>query len=63
MGDIQSEEERDIVMELLLPALPAPVKEDPVVKVQLSYFNIITSQLDTIDFDLVVDRSGEIRDA
>ncbi len=60
MGDLQSEEERDIVLELMLPALPGPVEKDLVVKAELSYFNIITSQFDTVECQLTVNRTGII---
>lgn len=62
MGDLQSEEERDIVLELTLPALPGPVEGVPVIRAQLSYFNVITSQMDTVDCQLTVNRTGEITD-
>ena len=57
MGDLQSEEERDVVLELKLPALSSP-QQDLVLKASLSYFNVITSALDTVTFDLVIDRKG-----
>ena len=57
MGDLQSEEERDIVLEVKLPSLPAP-QQALVMKASLSYFNIITSSLDTVTFDLIVNRKG-----
>ena len=59
MGDLQSEEERDIVLELHLPALPAPVEGDLVAKAQLSFFNVITSQIDTVECQLHVNRTGK----
>ena len=58
MGDLQSEEERDIVLELMLPVLPGPVEKDLVMKVELSYFNIITSQLETVECQLTVNHTG-----
>ena len=58
MGDLQSEEERDIVLELLLPVLPGTMESDPVIKAQLSYFNVITSMMDTLDCQLTVNRTG-----
>lgn len=61
LGDIQSEEERDIVLQLLLPGLEAPV-EEPVVKVTLSYFNVVTSTLDTVECEIVASRTGEYVD-
>ena len=57
MGDLQSEEERDIVLEVKLPSLPTP-QQALVMKASLSYFNIITSSLDTVTFDLIVNRKG-----
>ena len=59
MGDLQSEEERDIVLELKLPALPSPT-QDTVLRSTLSYFNVISSELDTIQSDLVLSRGGEV---
>ena len=57
MGDLQSEEQRDILIELLLPALPNPTS-DQVIGSQLVYFNVITSALDTVDCPLVLKRTG-----
>ena len=57
MGDLQSEEERDVVLELKLPALSSP-QQDLVLKASLSYFDVITSTLNTVNFDLTVDRKG-----
>ena len=57
MGDLQSEEERDVVLELKLPALSSP-QQDLVLKASLSYFNVITCALDTVTFDLIIDRKG-----
>ncbi len=59
MGDLQSEEERDIVLELSLPALPGPIEGDLAVRAQLSYFNVITSEMDTLHCELAVNRMGE----
>lgn len=57
MGDLQSEEERDIVLEIKLSPVDSP-KQDLVLKTSLSYFNVIASTLDTVTFDLVIDRKG-----
>ena len=59
MGDLQSEEERDIVLELNLPALPSPI-QDTVLRSTLSYFNVINSELDTVQFELILQRGGEM---
>jgi hypothetical protein len=59
MGDLQSEVERDIVLELKLPAL-ASSTQDTVLRTTLSYFNVNNSELDTIQSDLVLSRGGEM---
>ena len=58
LGDIQSEEERDIVLELSLPAVEGD-QEGAVLRARLSYFNVISSTLDTVDAELVARRSGK----
>ena len=58
MGDLQSEEERDIVLELKLPAMASP-QQDMVLKATLSYFNVITSEFDTVQSELSVQRGGK----
>ncbi len=57
MGDLQSEEQRDILMEVQLPALPSATA-DKVISCQLVYFNVITSALDTVDGPLILKRTG-----
>ncbi len=57
MGDLQSEEKRDILMEARLPPLPSS-QQDLVIKASLSYFNVITSTLDTVNRDLSLQREG-----
>ncbi len=61
MGDLQSEEERDIVLEVDMPALSDVNENFPVIRVQLSYFNVITSLMDTVECQLTINRalSGE----
>ena len=60
MGDLQSEEQRDIIVELFLPALPGPTS-DKVISSQLVYFNVITSALDTVECPLILERTGLFR--
>ena len=60
MGDLQSEEERDIVLELKLPLLAAAQVDDIVLRAALSYFNIITSEMDTVTTELAIPRTGKI---
>ena len=58
LGDIQSEEGRDIVLRLSLPPVDS-VQKHTVMKASISYFNVISSVLDTAEAELVADRSGE----
>ena len=57
MGDLQFEEERDVVLELKLPALSSP-QQDLVLKASLSYFNVITSTSETDTVNLTIERKG-----
>lgn len=57
MGDLQSEEQRDVLLEVQLPVLPAPTT-DLVVTATLTYFNVITSSLDTVTAQLNLERTG-----
>ena len=58
LGDIQSEEERDIVLELSVPEVEGSL-EGAVVRVRLSYFDVISSSfVDDLCTDLVVSRNG-----
>ncbi len=58
IGDLQSEEERDIVLELKLPLLPLP-QQDLVLKASLSYCNVITNNFVNNAFCLYVHRNSE----
>ena len=50
------------MLELELPAISSSdvgaLVEAPVVNVQVSYFNVITSQFDTVDYQLTTSRTG-----
>jgi hypothetical protein len=61
LGDIQSEEERDIVLQLSLPAVEADQEEQgPDVRATLSYFDILSSTLvPNITAELMVARRGK----
>ena len=56
LGDLQSEEERDIIVPIKLEQLEAECLAQPLIKVTLSYFNVITALMQTINAELVVDR-------
>jgi hypothetical protein len=57
MGDLQSEEERDILLECQLPKLSEPAS-DLVVKAQMVYFNVISSSMDTVNSNWTVERNS-----
>ena len=61
LGDIQSEEERDIVLQLALPAVEGEEVEEqgPVMRASLSYFDILSSTLVAdLTAELLVARRG-----
>ena len=58
MGDLQSEEERDVVLELKLPAILEP-EQDTVLQTTISYFNVITSKMESSQSKLILSRRGE----
>ena len=61
LGDIQSEEERDIVLQLALPAVEGDEVEEqgPVLRASLSYFDILSSTLVAdLTAELLVARRG-----
>eukprot|EP00118_Oscarella_pearsei_P016618 m.160650 g.160650 ORF g.160650 m.160650 type:complete len:497 (+) comp38777_c0_seq7:74-1564(+) len=61
LGDIQSEEGKDIVIQLTLPQLTEPRDEAAVVATaELSYFNAITNEMETASTDIRVRRPGEV---
>ena len=56
LGDLQSEETRDVLLELTLPvSAEGDVKYG---SISLSYFNVITSVMETLKLDLIVVRSN-----
>ena len=57
LGDLQSEEGRDIVLTLILPALEAS-EQACVLKATLTYFNVIRSAMQVASCELVLNRSG-----
>ena len=59
MGDLQSEEERDILLELKLPVLSASTS-DVIMTGQLVYFNVISSTMDNIGSNLIIERNGQL---
>ena len=59
MCDLQSEEERDILLELKLPVLSASTS-DVVITGQVFYFNVISSIMDNIGSNLAIERNSQL---
>ena len=61
IGDLQSEEKRDVVLELTLDAVPQPYNETPqlILKAQTDYFNVLTTSMSTGEATLSVFRPGQ----
>ena len=59
MGDMQSEEEKDILVELDLPQVDTPVNQ-VYIKVTLEYFNVIKKDNDQQITEVVIDRRTDI---
>ena len=58
MCDLQSEEERDILLELKLPVLSASTS-DVIIAGQVFYFNVISSTMDDIGSNLTIERNSQ----
>jgi len=59
MGDIQSDESREIIVMAQLPACSETTSFN-IAKLSLSYFNVLTSQLDTASIDVTVSRPQSV---
>ena len=60
LGDLQSEEQRDVLMEIQLPVCPDLGTDGGILNyasVTLSYFNVITAVMETVTADLPVSRT------
>ena len=60
LGDLQSEEQRDVLMEIQLPICPDLGTDGGILNyasVTLSYFNVITAVMETVTADLPVSRT------
>ena len=58
MGDLQSEEGRDVLLEIQTPIVPSSCS-DAIVTASLGYFNVITSSLDNVSAVLTLERTGK----
>lgn len=60
LGDLYGEEERDVLLEIILPALPADNLEFSAVECRLNYANVLASSFDKKEAVVVVQRCSEI---
>lgn len=60
MGDIYGEEERDVLIEVSMPALPMENKEFVALECRLNYANVLDSSLDKLQVSLAVQRLSEV---
>jgi hypothetical protein len=56
IGDIYSEEQRDIVCEVELPPLPNDATQCNILKFKLNYFNVVSTNSDNAETVVVIDR-------
>eukprot|EP01119_Soliformovum_irregulare_P023282 TRINITY_DN8112_c0_g1_i3.p1 TRINITY_DN8112_c0_g1~~TRINITY_DN8112_c0_g1_i3.p1 ORF type:complete len:459 (+),score=96.12 TRINITY_DN8112_c0_g1_i3:85-1377(+) len=56
LGDIQSEEQRDIVMAMQLPELPSEDVQWVYASVELSYFNVLTCMMESVTCQAQLER-------
>lgn len=59
LGDLYAEEEKDLLFEIILAALPAVRQAEPVVTAVLRYFDCATNAYVTVKSELVVARPAE----
>jgi len=60
LGDIQSEEKRDILVVAEMPSLPHERSSFLLSTISLSYFNVITSKLDNAKVEVTVGRPDKV---
>ncbi|KAG2385519.1 hypothetical protein C9374_003334 [Naegleria lovaniensis] len=58
VGDIYSEEKKDLVFVLTVPALNGPVAMQELAKLQLQYFNVINTDNEGFEFEIIVNRQS-----
>lgn len=65
MGDLQSEEKRDVVLELTIDVVPLPHNDtkQKLLTARVDYFNVITNKLASSTGELGVFRPGKSRGA
>eukprot|EP00005_Dracoamoeba_jomungandri_P010636 CAMPEP_0174268212 /NCGR_PEP_ID=MMETSP0439-20130205/36600_1 /TAXON_ID=0 /ORGANISM="Stereomyxa ramosa, Strain Chinc5" /LENGTH=279 /DNA_ID=CAMNT_0015356243 /DNA_START=160 /DNA_END=995 /DNA_ORIENTATION=- len=59
LGDIQSEEQRDILVSLSLPALPVPTESQDILEVTLTSYNVLRGRQETFSTTASIIRGEE----
>jgi len=59
LGDIQSEEQRDILCSVQFKPIPGPQESTAFISIQLSYYNVLTFKLESIKIDATISRPSE----
>jgi len=59
IGDLYAEEERDIIVDISLPALPAPVEGLRIVQFTVTYLNVNTGRNETSEAFVTINRSHQ----
>eukprot|EP00298_Acanthocystis_sp_HF-20_P018533 c21983_g4_i1.p1 GENE.c21983_g4_i1~~c21983_g4_i1.p1 ORF type:complete len:509 (-),score=261.38 c21983_g4_i1:206-1621(-) len=59
VGDIFSEEQRDILIDISFPAIQKPTEQYELLDVQVKYFSVVTSQTQTIKGSILIERTQD----
>ena len=60
VGDIYSEEKKDVVFVLSVPALNGPLLDQELAKVSLFYFNIVDTENEAVGFEIIIHRNTTV---
>eukprot|EP01123_Difflugia_compressa_P010859 TRINITY_DN409_c0_g1_i3.p1 TRINITY_DN409_c0_g1~~TRINITY_DN409_c0_g1_i3.p1 ORF type:complete len:471 (+),score=75.26 TRINITY_DN409_c0_g1_i3:63-1475(+) len=60
IGDIQSEEERDVLLIVTVPEYVQQIDQSSIIRAKLSYFNVITSKQEETTCQCVVSRNNDL---
>jgi len=59
IGDIQSEEEKDIIISLSIPRLDFPLDRSDILKISLTYLNVIKKRDETTEINATISRPAQ----
>jgi len=59
IGDIFSEEQRDVLIDVSLPAIQSPTEQYQLLSVQVKYFNVVLAQTHTINGTVSIQRTQD----